>query len=143
MSAVAGEPGLSRSSAAIKLVIHERESDALLDVLEADPDRRLIASWLLHVEMRCATGRHPEHVGLDAVSAVLDLVNLVDVTRGDLLVAGTQVPLRSNDAIHLAAAIRVGSDDFICYDTELIAAARSAGLSVLSPGASGARLAVE
>lgn len=123
------------TSAAVKLVVDEPESDALAAELGRCDDRRLVSSWLLHAEMHCAGGRHPEDVDLDAVRAVLDAVSLVDLTRGDLLAAGTHARLRSNDAIHLAVALRVGADEIVTYDAELSERARSAGLSVLSPGA--------
>lgn len=123
------------ASAAMKLVIDEPQSDALaVELSSAREDRLLASSWLLHTEMRCAAGRHPQDVNLDAVRSVLDAVNLIDITRGDLLAAGTHAPLRSNDAIHLAVALRVGSEEIVTYDAELAKAARSAGLSVLSPG---------
>lgn len=122
------------TSAAMKLVIDEAESDALVDDLARAGDRRLVSSWLLHTEMHCAAGRHPRDVDLDAVRAVLDTVNLVDLTRGDLLAAGTHAPLRSNDAIHLAVALRIGSDEIVTYDVELAARAQVAGLAVRSPG---------
>ncbi len=123
------------TSAAVKLVVDEPESDALAAELGRCDDRRLVSSWLLHAEMHFAGGRHPEDVDLDAVRAVLDAVSLVDLTRGDLLAAGTHARLRSNDAIHLAVALRVGADEIVTYDAELSERARSAGLSVLSPGA--------
>ncbi|MHB1783482.1 MAG: type II toxin-antitoxin system VapC family toxin [Acidimicrobiales bacterium] len=122
------------TSAAMKLVIEEAESGALVDELADDGDRRIVSSWLLHAEMHCAAGRHPSDVDLDAVHAVLDTVSLVDLTRGDLLAAGTHAPLRSNDAIHLAVALRVGCEEILTYDAELAARARSAGLEVRSPG---------
>jgi predicted nucleic acid-binding protein len=64
---------------------------------------------------------------------VLDAVTLIDITRGNLLAAGTHAPLRSNDAIHLATALRVGGDEVLTYDNELSAAAERAGLRVLAP----------
>jgi predicted nucleic acid-binding protein len=121
------------TSAAIKLVIEESESATLAELLSSTSDRRLAASWLLHTELHCAAGRHPDDVELDAVRAVLDTVNLVDLTRGDMIAAGTHAPLRSNDAIHLAVAIRLGVDDMITYDDELATAASRAGLAVLAP----------
>ena len=56
------------------------------------------------------------------------------VERGDLLTAGT-LPgrLRSNDAIHVAVALRVGADETITCDRELEAAAVAAGLSAAQP----------
>jgi predicted nucleic acid-binding protein len=122
------------TSAAMKLVLDEPQSDALAAELAAQEDRQLVSSWLLHTEMHCAAGRHPQEVDLDAVRAVLDSVNLIDVTRGDLLAAGTHAPLRSNDAIHLAVALRVGADEIVCYDRELGERAGAAGLPILTPG---------
>jgi uncharacterized protein len=124
------------TSAAMKLLLDEPESEALIAELAGQSDRRLVSSWLLHTEMHCASGRHPEDVDLEAVGKVLDAVSLIDLTRGDLLAAGTHAPLRSNDAIHLAVALRVGADEIVTYDGELAERATAAGLPVLSPGAS-------
>lgn len=121
------------TSAAMKLILDEPQSDALTADLAGNNDRQLVSSWLLHTEMHCAAGRHPQAVDLKAVQTVLDSVNLIDLTRGDLLAAGTHAPLRSNDAIHLAAALRVGADEIVTYDRELIDQATAAGVSVLSP----------
>ena len=121
------------TSAAMKLILDEPESAALADVLATD--RRLVASWLLHTELHCAAGRHPRDVRLADVQTVLDTINLVDLTRGDMLAAGTHAPLRSNDAIHLAVAIRLGTDEIATYDGELADAAKSAGLAILAPDA--------
>jgi predicted nucleic acid-binding protein len=118
-------------SAAMKLLIEEAESAALAEGLSSG--RRLVASWLLHTEMHCAAGRHPEDLDLTDVQAVLDTVNLVDLTRGDMISAGTHAPLTSNDAIHLAVAIRLGADEIVTYDSELAEAARAAGLTVFAP----------
>jgi predicted nucleic acid-binding protein len=121
------------TSSAMKLIVDEAQSDALTTELTSGQERRMVASWLLHTELRCAAGRHPDAVGLDAVQAVLDVVDLVDLTRGDLLAAGTHAPLRSNDAIHLAVALRVACDEIVTYDDELASAARAAGISVVAP----------
>lgn len=120
------------TSAAMKLVVQEAETDALLAELSGAP-LRLVASWLLHAELHCAADRNPREVSLDEITAVLQTVALFDVTRGDLLAAGTLAPLRSNDAIHLAAALRLGVDAIATYDVELGRAAASAGLEVLAP----------
>lgn len=120
------------TSAAVKLLVDEPESAALLDALTTR-SVRLAASWLLHTELHCAAGRRPDTIALDSVAALLDTVDLVDVTRGDMIAAGTHAPLRSNDAIHLAVAIRLGVDEVVTYDGELANAARRAGLTVLAP----------
>ena len=121
------------TSAAMKLVLDEPQSDALTAELAGRDDRGLVSSWLLHTEMHCAAGRHPGDVDLEAVGTVLDAVSLIDFTRGDLLAAGTHAPLRSNDAIHLAVALRVGADEIVTYDGELAERATAAGLAVLAP----------
>ncbi len=120
------------TSAAMKLLIDEAESAALLSELTTG-ERRLVASWLLHTELHCAAGRHPTVLSVDAITNVLDAVTLVDVTRGDLLAAGTHAPLRSTEAIHLATALRIGVDEVVTYDGEFAVAATSAGLRVLAP----------
>jgi predicted nucleic acid-binding protein len=122
------------TSAAMKLVVDEPASAALVAELAAHDDRRLVASWLLHAELHCAAGRHSDDVDLEAVRAVLDTVDLVDLTRGDVLAAGTHASLPTNDAIHLAVALRVGADELITYDAELAERAGAVGLSVLAPG---------
>lgn len=120
------------TSAAMKLLIDEAESDVLVQQLTTTA-RDLVASWLLHTELHCAAGRNPALIEIDAITTVLDAVTLIDITRGDLLAAGTHAPLRSNDAIHLATALRVGADEVLTYDNELLAAAKRAGLRVLAP----------
>ena len=94
----------------------------------------MVASWLLHTELHCAANRHPDDIDLAAVDIVLDTITLVDLTRGDLRTAGA-LPgrLRSNDAVHLAVALRVGVDEMITYDSELVVAARASGLAVIRP----------
>lgn len=126
------------TSAAMKLLVDEAESAALGYYLQSrygeSEDGGLVASWLLHTELHCAANRHPESVSIDSVTVVLDTVTLVDLTRGDLLTAGT-LPgrLRSNDALHLAVALRVAADELLTYDLDLAAASTAAGLAVTQP----------
>ena len=120
------------TSAAMKLLVEESESEALLRELTGSR-RRLAASWLLHTELHCAAGRNPAVIAVAAITTVLDAIDLVDLTRGDLLAAGTHAPLRSNDAIHLATALRLGVDEVVSYDTELSRAAVAAGVRVIAP----------
>jgi predicted nucleic acid-binding protein len=42
--------------------------------------------------------------------------------------------LRSLDALHLSAAIRIGVDRLVAYDSRLVEAARELGLTVFAPG---------
>ena len=124
------------TSAAMKLLVEEAESAALAEYLETarQGSDTLIASLLLHTELHCAANRRPENVRHDAVTDVLSAVALVDLESGDLTTAPL-LPgrLRSADAIHLATALRVDARAMAVYDTELAAAARTAGLRVLSP----------
>ena len=122
------------TSAAMKLIFAEPGSDAMRATLDADPNRLTVASWLLHTELFCAAARRNPHVAPERLTRLLEKLVLVDVARGDFLSAATHNPLRANDAIHLAVALRVGADEMITYDRELADAARSAGLQVLSPG---------
>lgn len=126
------------TSAAMKLLVEEKESAALADHLQErrqDGDT-LVASLLLHTELQCAANRRPEHIEHEAVSAVLSAVALVDIENGDLTTAPL-LPgrLRSADAIHLATALRLNARTMVVYDTELRAASRTAGIDAVSPGA--------
>ena len=126
------------TSAAMKLLVNERESPALLTYLQeavGGAAGEVAAGWLLHTELHCAARRHPQAIDADGVGQLLDSVTLVDLTRGDLLTAGS-LPwgLRSHDAIHLAVALRIGVDAMIAYDVELQQAAAAAGLAAVSPG---------
>ncbi|MCB1030355.1 MAG: type II toxin-antitoxin system VapC family toxin [Acidimicrobiales bacterium] len=120
------------TSAAMKLLVDEAESAALAQMLD-EQDRHVVASFLLHTELHCAAGRHPDVVDVDLVNQTLAAVELFDVTRGDLIGSGTRSPLRSHDAIHLEVALRLGVDELATYDNELSDAARRAGLVVLAP----------
>lgn len=122
------------TSAALKLVVEETESSALAKHLAAavSGGDQLVASMLLHTELHCAA--HRRGFPGELVNSVLGGINLVDVARSDLMYAAA-LPgrLRSADAIHLAAAIRLQADIVIAYDAELLAAAVDAGLNVFSP----------
>lgn len=120
------------TSAAMKLLVDEAESATLAQMLD-EQDRHVVASFLLHTELHCAAGRHPDVVDVDLVNQTLAAVELFDVTRGDLIGSGTRSPLRSHDAIHLEVALRLGVDELATYDNELSDAARRAGLVVLAP----------
>jgi predicted nucleic acid-binding protein len=124
------------TSAALKLVVEERESSVLaadLTRAAAEGDT-LLASMLLYTELHCAAQRHDE-MDSAAVNAVLDGITLVDLERGDLERAATSAwGLRSADAIHLAVALRLQADEVVGYDGELLRAAQRAGIPVSSPG---------
>lgn len=125
------------TSAAMKLLVEEKESAVLADHLERriqDGDR-LAASLLLHAELHGAANRRPEHIEHEAVSEVLSAIALVDIENGDLTTAPL-LPgrLRPADAIHLATALRLNAPAMVVYDAELRAASRTAGIEAFSPG---------
>ncbi|WP_404438590.1 type II toxin-antitoxin system VapC family toxin [Microbacterium aerolatum] len=120
------------TSAAMKLVIDEAES-AAMETLIWDEDRVLASSWLLHTELHCAVARR-EGLGSALIDAVLGMTRLAEVQRADLIAAAGFERLRTNDAIHLATAVRIEAQEMITYDEELAAAAARVGLHVLSPG---------
>lgn len=122
------------TSAALKLLVDEPESVALATLLDAAGEGdALVSSMLLYTELHCA-GQRRSALRPASVTAVLEATHLVDVTRADLERAATSAwGLRSADAIHLAAALRIGVDCLITYDRELAGAAERVGLRVLSP----------
>lgn len=125
------------TSAALKLLVEERESAALSAELDATVDRghRLVASFLLVTELHCAARRRGSVIDPAAVTSVLDGLVLVDLQRTDLLrAASSEWGLRSADALHLATALRVESDEIVTYDGELAEVATRIGLPVVAPG---------
>jgi uncharacterized protein len=121
------------TSAAVKLIVDEPESEALLIELDSGDERVLLASWLLHTELHCAIGRQPSRFPRESVKSVLSSMVLTDLTRDDLVAAGTHAPLRAQDAIHLATALRLGCAEMLTYDAELAAAAHAAGITAVAP----------
>lgn len=126
------------TSAAIKLLVVEAETDALSAVLTAEePD--LVACYLLETELRRAVARYDDLTQQDAVD-LLDGVSLFEVSPSLFRQAGL-LPgkhLRSLDALHLAAAVRIGVERIVTYDERMISAAHEIGVTVLSPVAANA-----
>lgn len=123
------------TSAALKLVIEEKESPQLAEAVQdhLDSESLLVSSFLLFTEMHCGADRR-RAISSASVANTLDWVNLVDLQREDLVSAGSAGwGLRAADAIHLASALRLDSDVMVTYDEELQAAAAGAGLGVEAP----------
>lgn len=122
------------TSAALKLMVEEQESDALARAVdEAAP--QLVGCWLLETELRRIAQRVPA-LTQEHVSQFLDGVDLYEVPASLFREAGLLpgADLRSLDALHLAAAVRIGVDHLLTYDLRMGSAARELGLRVLSPG---------
>ena len=126
------------SSALVKLVSRETESDALRTFLATHPSRATSIVALVEVT-RAVLRRAP--AALDEVRrlfggvAVLALDEEVAGRSGRILPA----TLRTLDAIHLASAATLGVDlaAFVTYDERLATAARAAELPVVSPSTTG------
>ncbi len=131
------EPVFIDSSALVKLVRREPETEALMAALERWPDR--VASAIAQVEVFRALRR----VGASAAerargAALLASLTLVRVDEPILKLAA-ELPARNLgtlDAIQLATALSIGDlpDAFVTYDVRLATAAKRHGLHVVQPG---------
>jgi predicted nucleic acid-binding protein len=125
------------SSAIVKLVSREPETDGLVQLIGEDP--ATISSELSVVEVLRAVRR--VRGDRRRAEAVLGGVALVPIDAGIIRSAADLSPaaLRSLDAIHLATVLSLVGDvsRLVTYDTRLAAAARSMKVSVSSPGADG------
>ncbi|WP_322756587.1 type II toxin-antitoxin system VapC family toxin [Frankia sp. Cas3] len=123
------------SSAIVKLVRQESETDALRAWLAANP-MPLTASALARTEATRALIR-TEPAALPVLRAVFAVLHQKPITDAVLDAAATlpDAMLRSLDAIHLATAEELAPalTWFVAYDKRLVQAARSRGLPVASP----------
>ncbi|MGB3955768.1 MAG: type II toxin-antitoxin system VapC family toxin [Brooklawnia sp.] len=124
------------TSALGALLVAQAETQALVDWLD-QAQVRLVSSDLLETELRRMAVRE----GRDQakVSAILDGVSLAALDRATFRSAGLlPMPyLRTLDALHLEAAMRLDVHAVVTYDLRLGDAARAAGLEVIAPGSVG------
>lgn len=122
------------SSALLKLVVDEPESEALERYLEAG-QTPLISSRIAVVEVT-RTAKLANPALREAAEALIGTCQLVDVGAAILERAAelASARLRTLDAIHLATALDVEPDEMIVYDGRLAEAAVAAGLRTMSPG---------
>ncbi len=123
------------TSAAAKLLVDEPASSRLATRLDnaVDQDDALLSSMLLETELRRLAVR--VDLAQAAVTHLLERFDLVETDRSLYREAGL-LPgrhLRSLDALHLAAALRVGADVMVTYNHRQADAADAAGLPVLAP----------
>ena len=125
------------SSALVKAFLNEPESDAFRAAVSAH--RGASSSELAVVEVSRAVARVEDDEGLARARVTFLSFTLLPIERTILDRAARLSPseLRSLDAIHVATALEIGDPDlvFYSYDERTVAAARSAGLIVSSPGA--------
>jgi len=123
------------TSAAAKLLVDEPASSRLAARLDSavDQDEPLLSSMLLETELRRLAVR--VDLAQAAVTHLLERFDLMETDRSLYREAGL-LPgrhLRSLDALHLAAALRVGADVMVTYDRRQAEAADAAVLPVLAP----------
>jgi predicted nucleic acid-binding protein len=125
------------ASALVKLAADEPETDALERYLSDRP--RLLTSEISEIEVaRAARRAAPNEDGAARGSETVGRCTRIalDATTKRTAAIAAPFELGTLDAIHLASALRVASilDAFVTYDRQLAAAARDAGLTVVSPG---------
>ena len=121
------------TSALGALLVERPESDALEQWLD-QTTALLVSSDLLETGLRRLAVRE----GLEQadVTRLLDGVGLAALDRAVYRSAGLlPMPyLRTLDALHLEAAMRLDATAILTYDRRLGEAARSVGLQVIAPG---------
>jgi predicted nucleic acid-binding protein len=122
------------SSAFVKLIVQEPETEALQNYLQKWP--RHTSSALLYAETIRAVWRLGS-ASIQLARARLDQLSLITIDRDILSTAAMAQPstLRTLDAIHLASALAIGPDlgTLISYDQRLNLAATELGITIASP----------
>ncbi len=120
------------ASALVKLVVREAESPALEGWLGP---RDVVSCALARTEVVRAVAPR----GRDGVARARRLLDRVDLVQLDDelldLAAELDAPLRSLDAIHVAAALELGDslEALVTYDAQMRRSAEAHGLTVVSP----------
>ena len=121
------------ASALVKLVVPEAETAPLTAFVERHAV--LTSCSLARVEVLRAARPH----GADAIATARTLIAKLDLVQHDdelLNLAGDlDGPLRSLDAVHVAAAMELGEGlvALVTYDRQMARAAESLGLPVAAP----------
>lgn len=121
------------ASALVKLVVPEAETAGLTAFVE----RHVVLTSCSLARVEVVRAARPHGAGAIATAraliAKLDLVQLDDELLN--LAGDLEGPLRSLDAVHVAAAMELGEglEAFITYDGQMTRAAESLGLPVVAP----------
>jgi predicted nucleic acid-binding protein len=122
------------SSALVKLLQHETESEALVAYLDR-PVHAVCSSLCIPEVVRAV-----QRAGwpIEEARSLVEALVLVELSPLLLWRAAELQPagLRTLDAIHVASALMVDdpAPDFVTYDTRLADVARTHGLRVVHPG---------
>jgi predicted nucleic acid-binding protein len=126
------------TSALVKLVRREPESDTLADWLDAQTPAPWVSSMLIEVELPRALRRVEPSLLADVPAIVARVARYeVDEVVRAAAAAYPDPALRLLDAIHLATGDAVFGSQltaFVCYDERLLAAATAVGLPTAAPG---------
>lgn len=124
------------SSAIVKLVFDEPESDDLLSFLADRPS--LVSSTVARLEVLRIAARVQDPMATREANRIVRGINLVRLDERVLVAASQLEPavLRTLDAIHLATAQSIGHQlaGMVVYDRRLSAAARQHGIETFAPG---------
>jgi uncharacterized protein len=129
------------TSALVKLLVHEPETEALEEALQGLGD--LATSAITVIELTRTVARTRAEASADVADqyAILSLMaSLAEMPLDDEVrsTAGSLTPptLRTLDAIHLASAIALGENlaGMLVYGRRLQQSARMHGLTVMAPG---------
>jgi predicted nucleic acid-binding protein len=126
------------TSALVKLIRREPESDALADWLDAQTPATWVSSTLIEVELPRALRRVDPSLLAD-VPAIVSRVARYEIDEVVRAAAAAYLDptLRSLDAIHVATGHAVFGTQltaFVTYDERLLAAAAAVGLPTVVPG---------
>ena len=121
------------SSAILKLILKEAESEAIVSISRA----RFITSEVSRVEVTRAVLRY-EPKALKVAEQVLRNINFVKIDSQTLVQAERlpdRINIRALDAIHIAVASKMGLriSSVLTYDKQMAKAAKALGFEVLSP----------
>jgi predicted nucleic acid-binding protein len=128
------------TSALVKLVVREAESDALESALSSW--RGLATSSITTIELQRAAqrARTDDREGIandETIAVLLAAVAQIPLSAFVRQTAASLQPveLRTLDAIHLASALALGNDlaTVVTYDQRMAAAANALGLQVAAP----------
>jgi predicted nucleic acid-binding protein len=121
------------TSVVVPLIKIEDASEELRSYLDElrEEGHLLVSCRLLETELRRAAIR--QRIPQEAVTSVLDTINVFDLIAADYISAGLLnfENLGSLDALHLATALRVPVDVMLSEDARLVEASEAMGLPVL------------
>ena len=122
------------SSAAVKLVFDESESEALQEYVGTTP------SWASSALIRVELLRAAKRIDVRRIGRAYELLGSISIREIDdeILDRAAEISplnIRTLDAIHLATATLMGPhlEAVLTYDQRMIEAARRYGLPVVSP----------